>query len=162
MRSGFAVIGDTQFLPGYCVLLASPQVGSLQDLDLSARAEFLLDMSLLGDAIRAVCRPRRINDDILGNADPFLHAHVFPRYDWEPAEYVRLPPFRDPGDRWTDPQYLLSDDHHGPLRAHLRETLLSLVAGAGRAAGEGSGGASRASRPWCRSRARDPTPERQG
>jgi hypothetical protein len=25
MRSGFAVIGDSQFLPGYCLLLASPR-----------------------------------------------------------------------------------------------------------------------------------------
>lgn len=99
MRSGFAVIGDTQFLPGYCVLLASPRVGSLQDLDLAARTDFLLDMSLLGDAIAAVCHPRRLNYAIFGNTDPFLHAHIFPRYDWEPAEYVNLPPFRYPRDR---------------------------------------------------------------
>lgn len=46
MRSGFAVVGDTQFLPGYCVLLASPKVNSLNDLSLSQRADFLLDMSL--------------------------------------------------------------------------------------------------------------------
>jgi hypothetical protein len=26
MKSGFAVIGDTQFLPGYCLLLAYPRV----------------------------------------------------------------------------------------------------------------------------------------
>ncbi|HEV2127574.1 MAG TPA: hypothetical protein VGR22_03035 [Thermomicrobiales bacterium] len=26
MESGYAVMGDTQFLPGYCVLLASPRV----------------------------------------------------------------------------------------------------------------------------------------
>ena len=26
MRSGFAVMGDSQFLPGYCLLLASPKV----------------------------------------------------------------------------------------------------------------------------------------
>ena len=49
--SGFVVIGDTQFLPGYCVLLASPKVGQLSDLPLGARGRFLLDMSLLGEAI---------------------------------------------------------------------------------------------------------------
>jgi len=45
MRSGYAVIGDTQFLPGYCVLLAAPKVSCLEELPLSARTDFLLDMS---------------------------------------------------------------------------------------------------------------------
>jgi len=134
MRSGFAVIGDTQFLPGYCVLLASPRVGALQDLDAVARTDFLLDMALLGDAIAAVCRPRRVNYSIYGNTDPFLHAHVFPRYGWEPAEYMNLPPFSYPHDRWTDPQYLLSEHRHSSLRAQLCARLLDLIAEAGRSA----------------------------
>jgi hypothetical protein len=32
MPSGFAVMGDTQFLPGYCLLLAAPKVAHLTDL----------------------------------------------------------------------------------------------------------------------------------
>lgn len=35
--SGFAVIGDTQFLPGYCVLLAEPEAEHLTDMELPAR-----------------------------------------------------------------------------------------------------------------------------
>lgn len=133
MRSGYAVIGDTQFLPGYCVLLAAPQAGCLEDLDLLRRTEFLLDMSLLGDAIAAVCHPRRINYSILGNAEPFLHAHLFPRYEWEPVEYLSKPPFRYPPDKWTDPQYLLSDQRHASLKEQLRVQLLDRMSGAGRA-----------------------------
>ena len=34
-------------------------------------------MSVLGDAILAACSPLRVNYDILGNTDQFLHAHVF-------------------------------------------------------------------------------------
>ncbi len=51
MRSGYAVIGDTQFLPGYCLLLASPWADKLTDLTLERRGEFLLDMSVLGEAV---------------------------------------------------------------------------------------------------------------
>jgi hypothetical protein len=51
MKSGYAVIGDTQFLPGYCVLLASPIAYSLNSLPLDERSQFLLDMSLIGDSI---------------------------------------------------------------------------------------------------------------
>ena len=31
MRSGYAVIGDTQFLPGYCVLLSDSDANHLTD-----------------------------------------------------------------------------------------------------------------------------------
>ena len=78
MKTGFAVIGDTQFLPGYCLLLSYPTAGSLNDLDAWARKDFLFDMSLIGDAITGVCKPLRINYEILGNTDPYLHAHIFP------------------------------------------------------------------------------------
>jgi diadenosine tetraphosphate (Ap4A) HIT family hydrolase len=83
LGSGYAVMGDTQFLPGYCVLLASPQVGQLSGLDLEHRTAFLRDMSLLGEAVELACSQKgllRVNYEILGNTDTFLHAHVFPRY----------------------------------------------------------------------------------
>ena len=130
MRSGYAVMGDTQFLPGYCVLLATPQVESLNDLSLEQRSDFLLDMTLIGDAIMAICQPLRINYAILGNTDHFLHAHVHPRYDWEPEEYRGGPPFSYPPDRWTSAEYQYAEERHGNLRARLSELLLQLAAAA--------------------------------
>ncbi|MFP3519952.1 hypothetical protein SB766_27600, partial [Pseudomonas sp. SIMBA_077] len=38
MASGWAVMGDVQFLEGYCLLLPDPVVASLNDLDAQARA----------------------------------------------------------------------------------------------------------------------------
>ena len=47
MRSGFAVIGDTQYLPGYSLLLCEhAAVNHLTDLPLQQRVHFLLDLSL--------------------------------------------------------------------------------------------------------------------
>lgn len=90
MRSGFAVIGDTQHLPGYSVLLcADASVNHLTDLDWQPRTEFLFDLGLLGEAVEAACRAnglRRINYEVLGNMLELLHGHVHARYDWEPAE----------------------------------------------------------------------------
>src|SRR5690349_4843937 len=87
MRSGFAVIGDTQHLPGYCVLLHEDAANDhLTDLDWSRRQEFLFDLSLLGEAVRNACRDdglRRINYEVLGNALPLLHGRVHARYTWE-------------------------------------------------------------------------------
>jgi diadenosine tetraphosphate (Ap4A) HIT family hydrolase len=67
LDAGFAVIGDTQFLPGYCVLLVD-EVGveRLSDLPRSKRMAFLSDMDRLGEAVERACRQsdaafRRVN-----------------------------------------------------------------------------------------------------
>jgi diadenosine tetraphosphate (Ap4A) HIT family hydrolase len=127
MRSGFAVIGDTQFLPGYCLLLAFPQVDHLTDLAFPQRGVYLQDMSLIGEAIMQVCQPSRVNYEILGNSDHFLHAHVFPRYAWESAERLRSPVWLYPDSHRADPNLAYSDEKHGELRQRLAKALLALM-----------------------------------
>jgi len=131
LPSGFAVIGDTQFLPGYCLLLAAPRTGALTDLPRPARQRFLLDMSLIGEAIEQVCWPDgliRVNYEILGNTDPYLHAHIFPRYRWEPHDLLPMPVWHYPADRWRDPAHAYSPDRHGDLRDRLTAALNNLLA----------------------------------
>jgi len=84
MPSGWAVIGDQQFIPCYCLLLADPVVPDLNALSGSQRTQFLNDMALIGDALLEVTDSFRINYEILGNSEPALHAHIFPRYMSEP------------------------------------------------------------------------------
>jgi diadenosine tetraphosphate (Ap4A) HIT family hydrolase len=127
MRSGFAVIGDSQLLPGYCLLLSSPQVDHLTDLPLAARTAFLQDMSLLGEAVMQVCHPLRMNYEILGNYDNYLHAHVFPRYDWEPTERRESPVWLYPDIVRGDPSVAYSEEIHGQLRQNLADTLQILM-----------------------------------
>jgi diadenosine tetraphosphate (Ap4A) HIT family hydrolase len=128
MKSGYAVIGDTQFLPGYCVLLAYPKVNSLEDLSLAAKTDFLRDMSLLGEAVQSVCNPRRMNYSIYGNSDEFLHAHVFPRYDWEPEERKPYPIWKYPREMWVMPAVQYCDEKHLSLRQQITEKLIALIA----------------------------------
>ena len=85
LASGWAVLGERQVLPGYCLLLPDPVVPALNELTGAARAAFLADMAALGDAVLAVTHAVRINYAIYGNLDPALHAHVIPRYHDEPA-----------------------------------------------------------------------------
>jgi diadenosine tetraphosphate (Ap4A) HIT family hydrolase len=87
LPSGWVVMCDMQFLPGYCILLADPIAPSLNDLDETQRGRYLTDMSLVGDALLEVTGAFRINYSILGNTDPFLHAHIVPRYLSEPEQY---------------------------------------------------------------------------
>lgn len=86
LRSGWVVIGDVQPLPGYCLLLADPVVGSLNDLDEEGRIQYLLDVTRVGDAILASTAAFRINYEIWGNDEPALHTHIMPRYGNEPDE----------------------------------------------------------------------------
>ena len=127
MKSGYAVIGDTQFLPGYCVLLAYPKAASLNDLNYPQRADFLLDMSLLGEAVQTVCDPIRVNCSIYGNSDAYLHAHVFPRYEWEPEERKRYPVWQYPAGMWSNQEFQYMEHKHGPMKAQITDKLKKLM-----------------------------------
>jgi diadenosine tetraphosphate (Ap4A) HIT family hydrolase len=56
LPASFAVIGDVQWLPGYCVLLAEdPGASRLTDLPRSQRLDFLQSMERLGEAVERAC-----------------------------------------------------------------------------------------------------------
>ena len=119
MRSGWAVMGDLQFLPGYCLLLPDPVVPSLNDLDAEARAVYLLDMAHLGDAVLQATGALRMNYEILGNSEPELHCHLFPRYAHEPDDKRTMPAwFYD----WKN-ALPYDEEEHGRLRNELTRLL---------------------------------------
>ena len=106
LRSGWAVLGDSQFIAGYSLLLPDPVVSSLNDLSADGRAQFLLDMTAIGDALLANTDAYRINYEILGNSEPALHAHIFPRRMTEPDRYrggpvLTIPRLNGSRDRLT-------------------------------------------------------------
>jgi diadenosine tetraphosphate (Ap4A) HIT family hydrolase len=111
MNSGFVFMMDIQFLPGWCVFTAYPQVYELNTLPFEKRNEYLADMQILGEAIAAVTNPVRMNYSILGNTDGYLHAHVHPRYAWEAPERLRKPAYLYPDEFWRSPEYLLDESH---------------------------------------------------
>jgi diadenosine tetraphosphate (Ap4A) HIT family hydrolase len=71
VSSGWVVMGDVQFLKGYCLLLPDPVVANLNELNEQGRKAFLWEM--------------------IGNVEPALHAHIFPRYENEP-DNLKLKP----------------------------------------------------------------------
>jgi diadenosine tetraphosphate (Ap4A) HIT family hydrolase len=79
LASGWVVLGERQVLVGYCLLLPDPVVAHLNVLQALERTQFLADMTRVGDAVLAATGALRINYAMFGNAEPALHAHVFPR-----------------------------------------------------------------------------------
>lgn len=123
LKGGYAVFGDTQFLPGYCVLLPKKEVYSLNDLPIAERNFFLSDMAFIGDALLASCAPLRVNYDILGNTDNYLHAHIFPRYEWEKAEERKMPVWLYDKSNWYDEDKQFAEEKHGEVRQKITRYL---------------------------------------
>ena len=128
LPESFAVIGDVQWLPGYCVLLTDdPVVTRLTDLPRPARLRYLAAVDLLAEAVEIACTEgdsafRRVNIEILGNTDPFLHTHIWPRYEWEPPELVGRPVWAYPDEQWHDPATAV-----GPQQDRLRARITTLL-----------------------------------
>jgi diadenosine tetraphosphate (Ap4A) HIT family hydrolase len=109
MPSGWAQLANMQYLRGYCILTAEPRVPSLNALEPSARERFLLDMSLVGDALLEVTDAHRINYAIAGNNVPLLHAHIVPRYRSEPDDMLHNHP-------WAYPPEVMAGNPVDPIR----------------------------------------------
>lgn len=91
VSSGWVVLGDVQFLRGYCLLLPDPVVANLNAMEDEKRKTFLYEMSVIGDVLLEITGALRINYEMIGNVEPALHAHIFPRFADEPEE-LRLKP----------------------------------------------------------------------
>ena len=134
MRSGFAVIGDTQHLPGYSLLLTDDlSVDHPSDLPWARRRAFFFDLSLLGEAVMSAGRGRgvhRINYEVLGNSWNHLHGHVHPRYVWEPHDKIGGPVWRYPREIRNAPEHAYDERKHGELRAAITAQLERLMTAA--------------------------------
>jgi diadenosine tetraphosphate (Ap4A) HIT family hydrolase len=119
LPSGWAVFGERQFVKGYALLLPDPVVPGINSLLRQERAQFLLDMTHLGDALLCTTAALRINYAIFGNVEPALHAHVIPRYADEPAALRSQHPW---AYDWSAAE-MFDPSSHGELTAALRHEL---------------------------------------
>jgi len=115
LPSGWLVMGERQVLRGYCLLLPDPVVPHLNALPSAARAQFLSDMAIAGDALLTVTAASRINYAVFGNVEPALHAHIFPRHAAEPEVTRTAQPWALDWD--AAPRY--SEAEHGALKRRI-------------------------------------------
>ena len=91
VHSGWAVMGESQFLRGYALIYPDPVVSDLNALGHEDRKTLLFEASVLGDALIELTGAVRCNYEILGNLAPALHVHVFPRFSDEPPDLATKP-----------------------------------------------------------------------
>ena len=119
VKSGWVVMGESQFLNGYALIYPDPVVPDLNTLSADERKTLMYEASIVGDALLEITGALRINYEILGNLAPALHVHIFPRFSDEVPELKTQPVwFYD----WENaPQF---DAHqHAPLMQQIKAYL---------------------------------------
>ena len=74
------ILGDAQFYRGYCVLFAKRHVTEPHLMPRGEAHELLDEMLAAGRAISTITSPLKLNYECLGNQEPHVHWHIFPRY----------------------------------------------------------------------------------
>jgi len=85
LDTGYVVLGDFQFFRGYTLFLSKTHVAELHELSRPVKEKFLIEMSLVAESVFRCFNPRKLNYECLGNAEPHLHWHLFPRHQDDPS-----------------------------------------------------------------------------
>ena len=80
LPQSWVILGDAQFYRGYSLLLAKRHATELHLMPRGEAHELLDELLAVGRAITAVTNPVKLNYECLGNQEPHVHWHVFPRY----------------------------------------------------------------------------------
>jgi diadenosine tetraphosphate (Ap4A) HIT family hydrolase len=116
------ILGEAQFYRGYCVLFAKRHVLDLHLMPRGEAHELLDEMLAVGKAISAVEQPLKLNYECLGNQEPHVHWHIFPRSAGDP---MRLQPV------WVRPEserkVTLEDSERRAVIDALRTQLVRLL-----------------------------------
>lgn len=78
LSTGYVVLGDYQNLRGYTLFLSKEHVHELHEHP--HKEKFLMEMSLVAEAVFHAFKPDKLNYEMLGNGEPHAHWHIFPRY----------------------------------------------------------------------------------
>lgn len=79
LETGFVVIGDHQYFHGYTLFLCKEHVTELHLCRKEFKEAFLIEMSLVSEAVYHCFQPDKLNYELLGNGDAHMHWHLFPR-----------------------------------------------------------------------------------
>jgi diadenosine tetraphosphate (Ap4A) HIT family hydrolase len=119
LPQSFVILGDAQFYRGYCVLLAKRHVTEIHLMGRDEARSLFDEVVAVGRAIAAVTRPLKLNYECLGNIEPHVHWHVFPRYE---SDEMRAAPvwMRPENERKAAPRETDRDGLIRGLGAELR------------------------------------------
>lgn len=120
LKGSYVILGDQQFYRGYCVLFAKNHATELYLMTAEDAQILFYEMRLVAEAIASVVRPWKMNYECLGNSEPHVHWHLFPRFATE-ADHLRRGPI------WSRPEserkIKLSERDRRALRVSLKKEI---------------------------------------
>ncbi len=115
LAHSYVILGDAQFYRGYCILFAKVHATELFRMDASDAHGLFDEVLQVASAIAAVTNPWKLNYECLGNQEPHVHWHLFPRCENDELRH---------GPVWMRPdaerRAALADDDRRVLIAALR------------------------------------------
>jgi diadenosine tetraphosphate (Ap4A) HIT family hydrolase len=118
LANSYAILGDAQFYRGYCILFAKVHETELFRMPTNDAHGLFDEVLKVAEAIAAVTNPWKLNYECLGNQEPHVHWHLFPRYESDALRY---------GPVWMRPdserKVALADDDRRALIVALREQI---------------------------------------
>jgi len=124
LDNSYVVLGDAQFYRGYCILLAKHHASELFELPLDEARGLSDELRSVAQAIDDVVHPLKLNYECLGNLEPHIHWHVFPRYESEEEKRRLAPVWERPASERTRP---LEEQDSRMLIASLRAAIVQLI-----------------------------------
>ena len=77
----YVILGDRQYYRGYCVMLSKIHATELYLMPADDARVLFDEVRLVAEAIAEVVNPWKMNYESLGNSEPHVHWHLFPRYE---------------------------------------------------------------------------------
>lgn len=94
-HSRLGLYDDSRF-PGRCILALNGQLTSFDSVPAGTLLGFMRDAQIASSAIMRATGAARVNLCLLGNREPYVHAHLIPRFPEREAFPDRSP--------WDDPR----------------------------------------------------------
>lgn len=120
----YVILGDAQFYRGYCILFAKRHERELFLLTRSEALALTDELCSVAESIYTVVNPLKLNYECLGNTEPHIHWHVFPRYQSEDEKLRVRPVWERPDKERTS---ALDPDDRRELIASLRSEITKRI-----------------------------------
>ena len=124
LDQSYVILGDAQFYRGYCILFAKRHERELFQLPRTEALALSDELCSVAEAIDAVVKPLKLNYECLGNSEPHIHWHVFPRYQSEEEQLRRGPVWVRPE---TERKRALEPDDRRKLIASIRSEIAKRI-----------------------------------
>ena len=124
LETGYVILGWNQHFYGYSLFICKQHVVELFDLDIDFRAEYLLEMTIVAEAVKNAFGAEKMNYELLGNGDTHLHWHLFPRVSGDLEDYGS----NGKGPVWWLPKEIMWSDDNKPNSKELEEMKTKLLA----------------------------------